>query len=423
MSDVPQMQRIPQESNVEDVLIADDSVIQKQKNSLNTYIQSLTSNQLLIKTNELSINFELSDSESEEFTLREKSLQDISTVGYNFREHYLNSLKSNTKAKRNKNSEQRIQTDDSTKKKEQIDFVVANLNLIVKKENEHKKENISVAIKLEQDKNYFPIAYSSAYHFDTSSAENEEKISVKRRLESAEKIIDSLKLKYDDPNKTNNGCFDQRFRHGEQALFEYLKTDGFILYLIDYMHRKNVIKLQSVVLDIYSTKNMCKNCQYSTYGVLSDKIEQENQEFCGKLEQQIKKDNETRIEKKRIVIEGTIKKGGEQRTTFYRAVRLVFSEFFDNQFKNQRKLILNRPIYIQNIDKRVIAMKYSNLLLKRYNSLIKKYTIFCSRGKSEEKRLIKQLKTDREYSKNETDTKNNGGENGNLEQKDLMMEE
>lgn len=367
------MQRIPQESNVEDVLTADDSVIQKQKNSLNTYIQSLTSSQLLIKTNELSINFELSDSESEEFILREKSLQDISTVGYNFREPYKNN--GNT---------------------EHINFTVANLNLIVKKQNEHKKENIPVAIKLEQDTDKSPIIYSMAYHFDTSSAKNEEKISVERRLESAKKVIDDLGLINEgrDIIKLGNfkdNDFNKNFRHSEQALFEYLKTEDCISYLMGLMLENKVVKLQSVVLDIYSTKSMCKNCQYSTYGVLSnegkqqnqeliDEIEQENQEFCGKLEQQIKKDNKTRIEEKRIVIEGTTKKSGERRTTFYRAVRFVFSEFFDSQFKNQRKLILNRPIYIQNIDKRVIAMKYSNLLLKRYNSLIKKYTIFCSRG-------------------------------------------
>lgn len=294
------------------------------------------------------------------------------------------------------------------------------MNLIVKKENEHKKENISIPIKLEQDKNYFPIIYSMAYHFDTSSAENEEKTSVERRLESAKKIIDSLKLKYDDPNKTNNGCFDQRFRHGEQALFEYLKTDGFILYLIDYMHRKNVIKLQSVVLDMYSTKNMCKNCQYSTYGVLSnkdeqqnqeliDEIEQENQEFCGKLEQQITRDNETRIKEKRIVIKGTMKKDGERRTTFYRVVRLVFSEA-DDKFVD-RPFSPGAPLYIQNIDRRIISKEYSNPSLEGYDSLIKGYTIFCSRGESEEKRLIKQLKTDRKRSENEKNTKNNGGEN------------
>ena len=104
-----------------------------------------SSSQLLIKTNDLSINFESSsDSESEEFILREKSLQDISTVGVGFRKPYEN--------------------DNETKS---INFTVANLNLIVKKEKneqkeedkskkgetkkkkKYKKENISVAIKLE----------------------------------------------------------------------------------------------------------------------------------------------------------------------------------------------------------------------------------------------------------------------------------
>ena len=383
MQNIHQMRDILRENDVEDVLMADDSVIQKQKDSLNKYTQSLTGSQLLIKVDELSINFELSDSESEEFILREKSLQDISTVGYNFREPYKNN--GNT---------------------EHINFTVANLNLIVKKQNEHKKENIPIPIKLEQDTDKSPIIYSMAHHFKTSSAENEEKISVEKRLKSAKRVIDNLGLRCSNPNKTDNGCFDQRFRHGEQALFEYLKTDGFILYLIDYMHKKNVIKLQSVVLDIYSTKNMCKNCQYSTYGVLSDKIEQENQEFCGKLEQQIEEDNKTRIKKERIAIKGTMQENGKERTTFYRVVRLVFSEP-DDQFAD-RPFSPGAPLYIQNIDRRIIFKEYSNPSLERYNSLIKGYTIFCSRGKSEEKRLIKQLKIDRKRNENENNTENNG---------------
>lgn len=404
------MRDILRENDVEGVLIADDSVIQKQKKSLNEYIQPLGS-QLLIKVDELSINFKSSsDSESEEFILREKSLQDISTVGYNFREPYKNN--GNT---------------------EHINFTVANLNLIVKKQNEHKKENIPIPIKLEQDTDKSPIIYSMAHHFKTSSAENEEKISVEKRLKSAKRVIDNLGLRCSNPNKTDNGCFDQRFRHGEQALFEYLKTDGFILYLIDYMHKKNVIKLQSVILDIYSTKNMCKNCQYSTYGVLSnkdeqqnqelvDKIEQENQEFCGKLEQQIKKDNETGIEEKYIAIGGTNKEDGKKRTTFYRAVRLVFSEFFDHQFENQHKFMLNSPMYIQNINKRIIAKEYTDKSSERYGLLIRDYTIFCSRG-SYANVLVEQLKIDRKRSENETNTKNNGGENRNLERENSAVEE
>ena len=396
-----------QESDVEYVPTINDLIyslpIRKQEKSLNKYTQSLTSSQLLIKTDDLSINFELSDSESEEFTLREKSLQDISAVGYNFREPY----------KSNGNTEH-------------INFTVANLNLIVKKQNEHNNENIPVAIKLEQDTNESPIIYSMAYHFNTSSAENEEKTSVERRLKSADKIIDSLKLVEKNTKKIkqpkipiSKKAFNRLFRHSEQALFEYLKTENCISYLMGLMLENKVVKLQSVVLDMHSTKSMCKNCQYSTYGVLSDRIEQQNQEFCGKLERSIRGYNRGRSRDNIIRIGNEDKK----RTTFYRAVRLVFSEFFDHQFENQHKFMLNSPIYIQNINKRIIAKEYTDKSSERYGLLIRDYTIFCSRGESKEKRLIKQLKTDRKRSKNETNTKNNGGKNRNLERENSAVEE
>ena len=385
------MQHMLRENDVEDVLIADDSVIHKQEKSLNKYTQSLTGSQLLIKTNELSINFELSDSESEEFILREKSLQDISlqdifAVGVRFREPYKNN--------------------DNTK---YINFTVANLNLIVKKQNKHKKENIPIRIKLEQDTDESPIIYSMAYHFDTSSAENEEKISVEKRLKSAKRVIDSLGLKYSDLNKTDDD-FNKNFRHSEQALFEYLKTEDCISYLMGLMLENKVVKLQSVVLDMHSTKSMCKNCQYSTYGVLSDRIERQNQEFCVKLEKSIRGYNRGRSRDNIIRIGNEDKK----RITFYRAVRLVFSEFFDHQFENQHKFMLNSPMYIQNINKRIIAKKYPDELSGECGSLIKEYTIFCSRG-SYANVLVEQLKIDRKRSENENNTKNNGGENKNLE--------
>ena len=386
-----------QESNVEDVLTADDSVIQKQEKSLNKYTQSLTSSQLLIKTDDLSINFELSDSESEEFILREKSLQDISlqdifAVGVRFREPYKNN--------------------DDTK---YINFTVANLNLIVKKQNKHKKENISIRIKLEQDTDESPIIYSMAYHFNTSSAENEEKISVEKRLKSAKRVIDSLGLKYSDLNKTDDD-FNRYFRHSEQALFEYLKTEDCISYLMGLMLENKVVKLQSVVLDIYSTKNMCKNCQYSTYGVLSDRIEQQNQEFCGKLERSIIGYNRGRSRDNMIQIDNEDKK----RLTFYRAVRLVFSEYYlsvddkkyliEDPFKKQDPFISDKQMYIQNINKRIIAKKYPDELSEECGSLIKEYTIFCSKG-SYTNVLVEQLKIDRKRSESENNTKNNCGEN------------
>lgn len=79
-----------QGSNVEGVSITNDLLIKEQRNSLNKYNQLLTDSQLLIRTNGFNINFELSDDEKEEITLDEEPLKEISTVGINFREHYLN---------------------------------------------------------------------------------------------------------------------------------------------------------------------------------------------------------------------------------------------------------------------------------------------------------------------------------------------
>lgn len=295
------------------------------------------------------------------------------------------------------------------------------MNLIVKKENEHKKENIPVAIRLENDYGDFSIIYSPAYHFGTSNAKIEEKISIENRLKSAENIIKELKLT--NENRCSAECiyygdFNFNFRHSEQALFEYLKTDGCISYLIGLMLENKVVKLQSVVLDIYSTKNMCKNCQYSAYGVLSDKIEQQNQEFCGKLERSIKGYNSGRNGNDIIRINND-KKG---RTTFYRAIRLMFDEccwnkddkwqWAEDSFKKQNSFVPSKELYIRNINKRIIADFCHVKTSSEYGLLIKEYTIFCSMGGSDKEQLIKQLKIDR-----------NIEENKNLEQKDLVVEE
>ena len=108
-----------------------------------------------------------------------------------------------------------------------------------------------------------------AYHFNTSSAENKEKTSVERRLESAKRVIVSLKLVEKNTKKIkqpkipiSKKAFNRLFRHSEQALFEYLKMEDCISYLMGLMLENKVVKLQSVVLDMHSTKNMCKNITF-----------------------------------------------------------------------------------------------------------------------------------------------------------------
>ena len=86
----------------------------------------------------------------------------------------------------------------------------------------------------------------------------------------------------------------------------------------------------------------------------------------------------------------------------------MFSEA-DDKFVD-RPFSPGAPLYIQNIDRRIISKEYSNLSLEGYNSLIKGYTIFCSRG-SYANVLVEQLKIGRKRSENENNTKNNGGEN------------
>lgn len=351
-----------QEQNVEDFptinKLVDFVLLQNQK-------------QLLIKNQQLNINFELSDSEEEELILNEESLKNISTVGIGFREPFKDQ-----------------------KNKEGINFVVANLHLIVKKESKTEKEIISVPIKLEQDKNTHPIIYSMAYHFDTSTAGQKEIQSIKNRTEIAKKVIDEQELKAEKIDKIYDRMFDQHFRHSEQALFEYLKMDSFILSLLNLMYKEKVIKLQSVVLDIYSTKNMCKNCQYCAYGVMSDDTNENNDEFSAILERKIIEDNKNRI--KPIQIDNQDK----QRSTFYRVIRLVSNEYHPegnegyNPLKNQ-KLV---GIDISLINKRIITNEFSiNILEQQYKNLIKNFTIFCSRGvKLDENFLLKQLTKARE---------------------------
>ncbi len=162
-------------------------------------------------------------------------------------------------------------------------IAIAEIGFIIQDPSNHTQEFISLPVQIPEEPDVYSIG----------KANQQPHTPPRQRIQefhaASQKKPTPSRRKSTSPNAIKNpAVFAQLFHHSEQALVTHLNHKKTVKYYLQKLSEKikdfNPKNITGTVLDLYSTRTICKNCKNTLIGVLSD-----SSRFMKKLSKKTKK--------------------------------------------------------------------------------------------------------------------------------------
>jgi hypothetical protein len=162
-------------------------------------------------------------------------------------------------------------------------FVMANLKFIVSDRPEghpdRSREVIDISIGVPQE--IYCLKDPNNTSLSVRSRHQSGLDYLKKLGQAAGEKMEKLKI-----DLSNIREYFSTFHHSEQALFEHLKKPSTIKSFVQSLREKNILphhKVYAVILDMFSTRELCSPCTVATKGVMN----KQSDEFIGALQKEL----------------------------------------------------------------------------------------------------------------------------------------